>query len=197
MIYEIYGIVNLINNKIYIGQTRQGYRKRFIQHMCPTDGSPLLKRAVDKYGRESFKCELIDIAESQYEANEKEKLWIKILGTHKKSNGYNLAMGGCIGSFNEDTLKKMSESHKGEKNHFYGKHHTEKSKRIMSEKKKGVYCGNKHPQARKVRCVETGEVFDTIKDAETKYKISHGKISSVCRGKYGRKTAGGFRWEWI
>ena len=46
MVYEIYGIVNLINRKIYIGQTKQGYRKRFIQHLCPTDGSPLFRNAV-------------------------------------------------------------------------------------------------------------------------------------------------------
>ena len=197
MVYEIYGIVNLINRKIYIGQTKQGYRKRFIQHLCPTDGSPLFRNAVKKYGKDSFECELIDVAYSQKEANEKEKLWIKLLGTYKKENGYNLSMGGCIGSFNDETLKRMSEAHKGSNNHFYGKHHTDETKKIMSEKKKGLYCGDKHPKARKVRCIDTGEIFNTIKDAEVKYKISHGKISCVCNGKYGRKTAGGYKWEWV
>ena len=74
---------------------------------------------------------------------------------------------------------------------------TLKAKKIMSEKKKGLYCGDKHPKARKVRCIDTGEIFNTIKDAEVKYKISHGKISCVCNGKYGRKTAGGYKWEWV
>ena len=46
MVYEIYGIVNLINRKIYIGQTKQGYRKRFIQQKisCVCSG---------KYGRKT------------------------------------------------------------------------------------------------------------------------------------------------
>lgn len=70
-IYHIYGIINKINNKIYIGQTKQGYRKRFLQHLCPNDGSPLLKRAIKKYGKENFECELIDIAYDKNIANEK------------------------------------------------------------------------------------------------------------------------------
>ena len=195
--YEIYGIINLVNNKIYIGQTKQGYRQRFIQHLCPKDGSPLFRNAVKKYGKQNFECELIDIAESQDEANEKEKMWIKALETYKPENGYNLSMGGSFGDFNEDTLKRMSEAHKGAKNHFYGKHHTDETRKIMSEKKKGLYCGENHPMARKVKCINTGEIFNTIKDAEIKYNISHGKISCVCAGKYGRKTAGGFKWEWV
>ena len=195
--YEIYGITNLVNNKIYIGQTKQGYRRRFIQHLCPSEGCPLFRNAVKKYGRQNFECELIDIAETQAEANEKEKMWIKALGTYKPENGYNLSMGGVIGSFNEDTLRRMSEAHKGDKNYFYGKHHTDETKKIMSEKKKGLYCGEKHPKARKVRCIDTGEIFNTIKDAEIKYNVSHGKISEVCAGKHGRKTAGGFKWEWV
>lgn len=75
--YELYGIINKVNNKIYIGQTKQGYRKRFIQHLCPKDGSPLLKKAIQKYGKDNFECELLDIAYSKEEINFKEKLWIK------------------------------------------------------------------------------------------------------------------------
>ena len=110
--YEIYGIINLVNNKIYIGQTKQGYKRRFIQHLCPRDGSPLLRNAVKKYGKQNFECELIDIAESQDEVNEKEKMWITALGTYKPEKGYNLSMGGSFGDFNEDTLKRMSEANK-------------------------------------------------------------------------------------
>lgn len=194
--YHIYGIVNKANGKIYIGQTKQGYRKRFIQHLCPKDKSPLLKKAIEKYGKENFECELIDIAYSREEANIKEKMWIKILKTYKAENGYNLSMGGVIGDFNEETKRKMSEAHKGDKNYFYGKHHTAKAKRKMSEKKKGNYTGSEHPRARKVICEETGEVFETIKQAAEKYNISHGHISQACKKQYGRKKAGGFSWTY-
>ena len=52
-VYEIYGIYNNANGKIYIGQTRQGYRRRFTQHLCPTEHCPLLQKAVKKYGRKT------------------------------------------------------------------------------------------------------------------------------------------------
>lgn len=89
----------------------------------------------------------------------------------------------------------MSESHKGEKNHFYGKHHTEEAKRNMSKIKK-TYTGSKHPRAKKVICADTGETFETIKQAAEKYNISHGHISQACKKQYGRKTAGGFTWNY-
>lgn len=49
--------------------------------------------------------------------------------------------------------------------------------------------------SKRVRCVETGEVFDSIKQAERETGIPHGNISKVCQGKI--KTAGGMHWEYI
>lgn len=46
---------------------------------------------------------------------------------------------------------------------------------------------------RKVKCVETGEIFESIKSAKDKYKINN--ISAACRGV--QKTAGGYHWEYI
>jgi hypothetical protein len=45
----------------------------------------------------------------------------------------------------EETLKKLSEARKGEKHHSYGKKHTEESRKKMSEALKGKYIGeNNH-----------------------------------------------------
>jgi group I intron endonuclease len=77
-IIEIYGIVNRVNGKIYIGQTKQGYLKRFKQHLCPKDKSVLLQNAIKKYGRNNFVCELLDVAYSQDLADAKEKMSLKI-----------------------------------------------------------------------------------------------------------------------
>ena len=49
--------------------------------------------------------------------------------------------------------------------------------------------------SKKVLCVEAGEIFESISDAERKTGISKGNISQVCRGK--RKTAGGFHWRYV
>lgn len=195
-IIEIYGIYNLVNGKMYIGQTKQGYRKRFTQHKSPTDGSPLLRKAIAKYGRDNFTCELLDVAYNREDANAKEMAWIGALKTYKKENGYNLSMGGAFGNFNEDTLAKMSESHKGKNNHFYGKHHSEESRRRMSEAKKTMYTKGNHPRAKKVICVETGKVYDCIKSAELDTGACSRHIGQVANNKYGRKTAGGYKWIW-
>ena len=48
----------------------------------------------------------------------------------------------------KETKQKMSISHKGEKNYMYEKHHTEKSKKKISEALKGLYVGEKHPMAK-------------------------------------------------
>jgi hypothetical protein len=47
--------------------------------------------------------------------------------------------------------------------------------------------GGKHPQAKKVVCVETGQVFDAVKEAEEWAGVTGG-ISACCKGKI--KTAG-------
>lgn len=51
---------------------------------------------------------------------------------------------------------------------------------------------NREDQSKKVLCVETGEVFDSISDAYRKTGIYQSNISKVCLGK--RKTTGGFHW---
>lgn len=45
----------------------------------------------------------------------------------------------------------------------------------------------------KVKCVETGEVFDSLKDVLVKFDSTSGALSSCLKGK--RKTAFGFHWE--
>jgi hypothetical protein len=74
-----------------------------------------------------------------------------------------------------------------------GKHHSEESKSKMSESRKG----EKNPKAHKVVCIETGQVFTTVKEAE-QWCGKEG-VGQCCKGK--QKTAGGYHWmyhdEWL
>lgn len=92
---KIYIIRNLINNKVYIGQTIQTLNKRFNGHCCysKTDRSPnmYIKRAIHKYGRENFSIELLEECNVE-NLNEREKYWIKQYDSYNK--GYNLTLGG-------------------------------------------------------------------------------------------------------
>lgn len=195
--YEIYVITNRVNGKVYVGQTKQGIDTRMKQHRCPSDGCPALKRAYEKYGKDAFEVLKLDSAKTREDANRKEKMWIALYDSTNSVKGYNLSKGGVIGDFNDETLKKMSLSKMGEKNSFWGKHHTEETKQKMSKTRKGLHIGEKHPRAKRVLCVETGVIYNCIKDADIATGASRHHICQVCEHKHGRKTAGGYHWEYV
>lgn len=64
----------------------------------------------------------------------------------------------------------------------------------QGESFKGKMSNEKHPKARKVLCVETGQVFNSIKDAQQWCGAKCG-ISGCCRGV--RKTASGYHWQYV
>lgn len=47
---------------------------------------------------------------------------------------------------------------------------------------------------RAVKCVETGEVFDVIRDAGNRYGVWHANISRACKTGY---KCGGYHWEYV
>lgn len=94
--YVIYKATNKINGKSYVGKT-YNFKKRKNEHFYDIDNNTPFHRALKKYGKENFEWEIIDRAENENEILEKEIYWIKFLNTcihSKKSNGYNITMGG-------------------------------------------------------------------------------------------------------
>lgn len=102
----IYKITNLVNNKIYIGQTIQTTRIRFNQH-C-TNKTMLIGKAIQKHGRENFKIEVINEFATIDELNYFEEYYIRELNS-LVPHGYNLDSGGKNCIVHEDTRKKMAE----------------------------------------------------------------------------------------
>ena len=86
----IYKITNLLNEKIYIGQTKQPIERRFLQH---SKANSPLGQAMRECSLENFTIEIIERYKNQNELNEREKFWIKVL-KNKSPNGYNLSNGG-------------------------------------------------------------------------------------------------------
>jgi hypothetical protein len=54
-----------------------------------------------------------------------------------------------------------------------------------------------HFGKRKILCVETGQIFNSIKDAESWVGVKGCRISSVCNLKRGCKTCGGYHWRYV
>ncbi|MEK6879654.1 MAG: NUMOD3 domain-containing DNA-binding protein [Nanoarchaeota archaeon] len=54
---------------------------------------------------------------------------------------------------------------------------------------------NNHKNRKKVICLETNIIYDSIKDATKKLKLNFNHISDVCLGK--RKISNGFHWKYL
>ena len=140
----VYLTTNLITGKKYIGQTVTPIDKRKY-----FGSGILIKRAIKKYGSENF--ERIDLFEgTENEVDLKEVEYIREFNAVESDEFYNVKEGGHHGRHREKTKKliglrgigrkdsietrqKKSDIHKGEKNAFYNKIHTEKSRLKIKE----------------------------------------------------------------
>ena len=104
----IYKITNLVNNKIYIGQTVNSINHRFNQHINSAmhfKGCPYLGKAIRRYGVDNF---IVDALEENIPIdllNDREIYWINYYKSNNKDYGYNLTRGGnltCIAMSEED-----------------------------------------------------------------------------------------------
>lgn len=200
--YVIYKHTNLINNKVYIGQTCQNppskrwYPSNYIHN-------DYFYNAIQKYGWDNFKHEIIEDNLTLEEANQKESFWIQYYNSINREYGYNIRPGGNNSILSEETKIKLSKNHRdvsGEKNYFYGKHfygeeHPFYGKHHTEETKKKISESRRNKNGKEVLCVTTGEIFVTAAEAGRFYNINSGHISECCRGQ--RKTCGKKEWKYI
>lgn len=202
----VYLHINKINGKIYVGQTCKTPRARW-QNGTGYRTQTHFWASICKYGWDNFEHRIVASDLTQREANLIEKMLIERLDTMNPEKGYNKDSGGNGRRFvSEETRRKISLSHIGEKNPMYGKHMSEENKKIRSERWKG----SKNPAVGKTgkdahhitpvykRDKETNEIickYDTMQQAEDDTGASHGNIVRCCTGD--RKTAAGFRWSYV
>lgn len=112
----IYKIENLINHRVYIGQSKDIYKRYHSHHKsdCYNIKSPAynfqIYQAIRKYGEENFIINVLEICEEN-QLDEKECYWIKYYNSYK--NGYNATEGGQYWSNNihsEETEKKRKKT---------------------------------------------------------------------------------------
>ena len=88
----IYKTTDLETNLIYIGQHKaQEFDNNYF------GSGVLITRLLDKYGKNRFKCELLEWCESLDELNSKEIYYINKFNSLDRSIGYNIASGGAFG----------------------------------------------------------------------------------------------------
>ena len=157
----------------------------------------LLKLAFKKYGKSNFKKTILEIYLDFDKANEAEIRLIK----EEKSKGkgeYNISGGGqsCSDPFlyksEEDKkliFEKESKNRKGKPSGNSGKRRINGRR---SYNKKEQPC----KRARRIKCLETGEIFSSIRECCFTLKISHTALKDFLNGK--RKIPiGGYTFEEI
>lgn len=193
--------------KVYIGITHQKPEKRW-QKGYGYKENPHFYSAIQKYGWDNFKHEILFDNLTQKEAETKEIELITQYQSNNRTYGYNISSGGGINYPSEEGLQRLKDLWTG---HVV----PEETRRKISETQKGKIIpletrlkmsasrkGRKRsPEAiqktiegrqKPVQCIETGEVFKCMKDAQTKYNTNH--IHDVCKGY--RKVAGGYHWQY-
>lgn len=148
MKYFIYIIQNKVNNKLYVGITKN-IQQRWYTHLSNAryPGSAkhqYIHNAINKYGAEMFSIMEIDSFNDKHKALEAEKFWIEFLQTDinrfGKTYGYNLTAGG------EGTWgRKLTSEHKSKISHSLmgnqnslGIKHSDETKSKMSDVHKGT-----------------------------------------------------------
>ena len=194
----IYLWTNLINGKKYVGQTTCFYR-RMKCYRCsfPND---YMKHAVNKYGIENFDISILERDVPVEDLDAREQYWLDYYQSYNSEYGYNICHFASTTrgiKHTEEWCKEHSdwlknkwetdgeyrkfwqERMSGENNYFYGK----------------AFSGDKNGHATKVKCIETGKIYTTIKEAAKENNTSRQNISHVLNGR--QETAGGYHWEYV
>lgn len=120
----VYKIINLTNEKVYIGKTIDlANRKKKHRYHYQKGTNRYLYDAMRKYGITHFKYEVIEYCDSESEMNEREIFWISNYNSNNKKFGYNMTTGGDGGDVysslpparQKEMGRRISEANTGRK----------------------------------------------------------------------------------
>jgi group I intron endonuclease len=196
----IYLITNTVNDKKYVGQTRQQLNKRWLHHITESrafSDRPLY-RAINKYGIDNFKIRILEECNVNI-LDERETYWIDFLETYR--HGYNATTGGEHPEHSEETKDKISKtmSNLSRSDEWKDNISISLKNKLKSGERWGMFLtknpGGEHAK-RKVQGtnITTNEVveFDSITEAAVKVKGKTGSISRAIKEGF---TAYGYKWK--
>ena len=217
MITGIYKIENLINHKIYIGQSLY-IEKRWHDHLFAKDDFAI-HQAFKKYGIQNFTFQILEEC-SVEELDEKEIYWINFYQS-LVPNGYNMVEGGTNGAGYSKGKKVLQFDLQGkfikeypsalQASQITGIAHTQICKCCRGIiQQSGTYQWKYADDTKKILPIikrtdftviqldkETEEIieeYNSIAEASRITGIAKATICNVCNGK--GKTAGGYIWKY-
>ncbi len=141
------------SGKVYIGQTiDEKKRRKEFRNLNIKYAGRKINHARKKYGPENFEYEVLEryrfrvMERARKKLNEREKYFIELYDSYR--HGYNSDTGGWDASgftWSEETKAEFRKKKKGKPNPFLGKHHTDETRAILSEKAKQSYANGRVP----------------------------------------------------
>ena len=199
------------SGKIYIGITRQKPDKRWGKGKGYRN-SPHLRAAIEKYGWDAFKHEILAVGLSKEEAEQREVTLIAQYSSTDRRFGYNTDKGGSTGAkHSHETRKRIGEANRARVWTQEARHKLRTYKLAhptspaVAKKIGDANRGRKHrPESvEKIRAAQqklpvvnltTGEKYASVRDAARSCNQDASHIVAVCRGR--RKSAGGAVWRY-
>jgi hypothetical protein len=93
--FSLYVIKSHLTPKLYVGVTRRTIEQRFGEHVCAANygSNLLLHMAMQKYGKENFRPELLAMVTGEAEAQARERALMEQFESFVPG-GYNMTRGG-------------------------------------------------------------------------------------------------------
>lgn len=190
----IYLTTNLINGKIYVGQTTTDCESYI-------GSGRFIRKAIRKYGKRNFlKVILLSNIESLEDLNLWETFYINLFGSRNPKIGYNVRPGGSRSKFNHtpEAIEKIKTRSNQEDNKLRireiqklgvakrkGSHHSEQTKKKMIVTKFGVL--------KEIEIYKNGELMKTCNFSTEASEVTGVSPSAIRNNLSGlSKSAGGY-----
>lgn len=165
------------SGKVYIGITKTKPEKRWGKDGSGYKTQQYFWRAIQKYGWNNFKHEILYVGLTQEEA---EKIEINLIAYYKSNQreyGYNIESGGnSTGKMSDETRKKLSEAMKGRESPNKGKTFGKEFREKISKAKKGILTGPRSEETkRKISEGNKGKIMS---------EESRNKLSDIQKNKW-------------
>lgn len=197
-----YNIINKTTGKAYVGisihiKERWSIHRQYLRKNKHPNNH--LQNAWNKYGENNFEFNILEVIDFDYNNKDnnyrnaisekldklEEKYFTKYNSTEREY-GYNLNGAGLHGIASEETKNKLSKMRQGEGNSFYGKKHSEDSKKLMGaavldyDGEKNPNYGNKWSDEQKehISKINKGRTLGKHHTNETKQKMSKSHMGS-------------------
>lgn len=199
----IYMTKNMINGKIYIGQSTKDDEQYL-------GSGRILLEAFKRYGRASFERTIIEHCDNKAHMNERERYWIAFYDSTNRDIGYNIAAGGVGGYLGPEASRLISEANsrrmKGNKLRLgkapYNKGipmseaQKEKMRRPKSEAHKlAMSKARIGTRLKPIRCITNGFEYPSVKSAASELGLTVPNVVEVLKGR--ARTTKGYSFVYV